>query len=148
MQDLEVIENIERTPIEIALEVDKDGFTTAKKLYKWLELDESHYARWVKMNILENPFAEKGVDYVPIKSKDKSRGRFSHNYKISASFAKKLATILRTGKGERARIYFAMVNNTLIKLSKERMKLYFEKVKDEAVQEALTDVLMRLSRNE
>ena len=59
MQDLDVTENAERTPIEVALGVDKDGFTTAKKLYQWLELDESHYSRWVSTNILENPFAEK-----------------------------------------------------------------------------------------
>ena len=135
MQDSEVIE---RTPIEIALEVDKDGFITAKKFYKWFELDESNYSCWVKINILENPFAEKGVDYKVIKNK------YQRNYKISASFAKKLATMFRTGKGERARIYFDRVNNMLIKLSKERMKLYIGKVRSEAVQEALTDVLVRL----
>ena len=143
MENLDVVIE-ERTPIEVVLEVDKDGFTTAKKLYKWLELDDGNYARWVKMNILENPFAEEGVDYVPIKNRQKGRGRFSRNYKISASFAKKLATILRTGKGERARIYFSMVNNTLIKLSEEQRALYVEKVKNEAVREALTDVLERL----
>lgn len=51
------------TPIEKELEIDKDGFTTAKKLYAWLELDESNYSRWVKMNIIDNPFAEEGVEY-------------------------------------------------------------------------------------
>ena len=146
MQELDVV--IERTPIEIALKVDNDGYTTARKLYKWLELDESHYARWVNTNILENPFAEEGVDYVPIKSKRKGRGRFSRNYKITASFAKKLATILRSGKGERARIYFAMVNDTLIKLSEEQRKLYIEKNKNDAVRKALSDILIHLLKEE
>ena len=49
------------TPIEVALEIDKDGYTTAKKLYRWLELDERNYSRWVKANITENPFAEEGI---------------------------------------------------------------------------------------
>ena len=108
MQDLEVIENIERTPIEIALEVDKDGFTTAKKLYKWLELDESHYARWVSTNILENPFAEEGTEYSPLKAKTPSEfgGRPTTDYKLSALFAKKLAMSTHSERGEQARIYF------------------------------------------
>ena len=70
MVDLEVIET--RTPIEVMLEVDKDGFTTAKKLYKWLELDEGNYARWVKTNILENPFAEEGIEYSSLTKKTPS----------------------------------------------------------------------------
>ncbi|MBQ9662313.1 MAG: hypothetical protein IJV40_04080 [Oscillospiraceae bacterium] len=52
-----------RTPIEIALAIDKDGKTTAKLLYAWLGLDPGNYTRWVRMNILENPFAEEGVEY-------------------------------------------------------------------------------------
>ena len=93
MENLDVVIE-KRTPIEIELEVDKEGFTTAKKLYKWLELDETHYARWINSNILENPFAENGVDYSPIKASEKQgRGNFATDYKLSASFAKKLATI-------------------------------------------------------
>ena len=145
---MDLVENIEeRTPIEVVLEIDKDGFTTVKKLYRWLELDDAHYARWVKMNILENPFAELGVDYVPIKRK-RGRGRFSKDYKLTVSFAKKLATILRTGRGERARIYFAIYGRTLTRLSEEQRELHIEQVKNEAVKEALTDVILKsLQRN-
>ena len=46
------------TPIEQALEVDKDGYTTTRKLYKWLDLDVRNYSRWVKVNLTDNPFAE------------------------------------------------------------------------------------------
>ena len=35
------INTASRTPIEIALSAE-DGFTTAKKLYEWLELDPTH----------------------------------------------------------------------------------------------------------
>ena len=53
------------TPIGVAMTLDKDGCTTARKLYAWLELDETHYSRWTKVNILENLVAEEGVDFRP-----------------------------------------------------------------------------------
>ena len=34
------------TPIEVALGIDDDGFTTARKLYGWLDLDQSNYSKW------------------------------------------------------------------------------------------------------
>lgn len=105
---MELAENIEeRTPIEVVLEIDKDGFTTAKKLYRWLELDDAHYARWVKTNVLENPYADNETDYSPIKvSENRVRGNFATDYKLSASFAKKLAMSTKSDRGEQARIYF------------------------------------------
>jgi len=73
------------TPIEVALALDKDGCTTAKKLYDWLELDETHYSRWVKVNILENPFAEEGVDFSPLRAKSRKgvMGRPSNDYRMT-----------------------------------------------------------------
>ena len=50
------------TPIEMALGVDAQGMTTARKLYEFLELAPQHYARWCKTNIRENTFAEENVD--------------------------------------------------------------------------------------
>ena len=52
-----------QTPIEIALGVDENGMTTAKKLYEFLEMDKSHYSRWVKANIVDNEFATENEDY-------------------------------------------------------------------------------------
>lgn len=51
------------TPIEIALGIDGNGMTTAKKLYEFLELNPAVYARWCKSNISDNEFAEEGTDY-------------------------------------------------------------------------------------
>ena len=45
------------TPIEVALGIDEKGMTTAKRLYDYLEMDKSHYSRWVKSNIMQNQFA-------------------------------------------------------------------------------------------
>lgn len=52
-----------QTPIEIALGVDENGMTTAKKLYEFLEMDKSHYSRWAKANIVDNEFATENEDY-------------------------------------------------------------------------------------
>ena len=37
----EIMNVTNQTPIEIALQIDEDGFTTAKKLYEWLELSRN-----------------------------------------------------------------------------------------------------------
>lgn len=46
-----------QTPIEIALGVDENGMTTARKLYAFLELAQGQFSRWAKSNIVDNEFA-------------------------------------------------------------------------------------------
>lgn len=100
------------TPIEIALGVDGNGMTTAKKLYEFLEMDTSNYSRWFKKNILENRFAERDVDYFTFVTNDEWGGQASVDAKITATFAKKLSMIQKNNKkGEAARNYFIGVEN-------------------------------------
>lgn len=75
MNDLEV--TMAQTPIEIALGVDENGMTTAKKLYEFLEMDKSHYSRWVKANIVDNEFATENEDYFysPSMANESNRGK-------------------------------------------------------------------------
>lgn len=103
--------NKNQTPIEIALGIDAEGRTTAKKLYEFLELDATHYNRWIKSNILDNRFAEEGVDYevLAIDGENPLGGRPSQDYKLTASFAKKLSMTAKSEKGEEAREYFVSV---------------------------------------
>lgn len=102
----EVLVTSEQTPIEIALQIDEQGFTTAKCLYNWLELNPTHYARWIKDNITENPYAEK-EEYSPCTAKtSKLGGRPSEDYKISASLAKRISMASKSERGEEARKYF------------------------------------------
>ena len=82
----EIIEKVKKTPIEVTLQIDDEGYTTSKKLYEWLELDQSHYSRWCRNNILENPFAESGIDYSPCGA-SKGKGNFAEDYRLSADFA-------------------------------------------------------------
>ena len=148
---MELAENIEeRTPIEVVLEIDNDGFTTAKKLYRWLELDDTHYSRWVKMNILENPYADKETDYSPVLAKtvQGSIGRPTTDYKLSASFAKKLAMSTKSDRGEQARIYFLQCEKTLALLAKEHQRRLFERAKGIGARLALTDVILQSGENE
>ncbi len=104
-----------QTPIEIMLQVDSEGKTTAKALYEFLELHPAAYARWCKKNILENSFAEENVDYkvFNINVENPEGGRPTTDYKLTASFAKKLAMSSQTERGEQAREYFLKVEEKL-----------------------------------
>jgi phage anti-repressor protein len=105
----------EKTPIEIALGVDEEGMTTAKKLYAFLELHSNNYSRWLKKNIRENIFAEEGVDFFPLAKKgERSISAFEANqqsadYKLTSSFAKKLAMSSQTRKGQEVLEYYVQV---------------------------------------
>lgn len=97
-----------QTPIEIALGVDSDGMTTAKKLYEFLELEPKNYSRWCKTNIVQNEFAEENVDYWAFVVNDERN--FNPNpttdYKLTAHFAKKLSVKGNSARAEEAREYF------------------------------------------
>ena len=98
------------TPIEIALQIDKDGMTTASKLYAFLELLPSNFARWCKKNIVNNKFATKNEDYFPFimqEERDKPKNpKPKTDYKLTSEFAKKLSMTGNTEKHEQARNYF------------------------------------------
>lgn len=97
-----------RTPIEVALDIDKDGMTTARKLYAFLELDPKNYSRWCKVNIIDNEFATEYEDYevFVIKEENPLGGRPTTDYRLTAHFAKKLSMKGNGEKAEQAREYF------------------------------------------
>lgn len=95
-----------RTPIEIALDIDKDGMTTAKKLYEFLELNPAHYARWFRTNIIDNEFAEENVDFTPFTINGECGGQATQDAKLTAHFAKKLSCKGNGAKSDEAREYF------------------------------------------
>ncbi|MBO1696327.1 hypothetical protein HJW21_06155 [[Clostridium] symbiosum] len=108
---IKTVDTSHLTPIEIALGVDENGMTTAKKLYDFLELNPGNYARWCKSNILENPFAEEGKDYYSSFMKSEGKGNFADDFKLTAAFAKKLSMTQKNQKGEAARDYFTKVED-------------------------------------
>lgn len=110
-----------RTPIEIALDIDSEGMTTAKKLYLFLELNPSNYSKWCKTNITENEFATENEDYWAFVLNDERN--FNPNpttdYRLTAHFAKKLSLKGNGEKAEQAREYFTTIE---------------ERVKEKAIQ--------------
>lgn len=145
---MEIIKESLLTPIEVALKIDDEGFTTAKKLYSFLELDVSNYSRWCKKNILENEFAEENVDFIPFVIKDERNPKPTTDYKITATFAKKLSVMDRTEKGEQARDYFIGCEQVLKKLAEQKHRTELERAKGIAVRQALTKAIQQSNENE
>ena len=106
-----IIETTDKTPIEIALGVDENGMTTARKLYEFLELNMKNYSRWFNKNIVDNKFATENEDYIVflIEEENPLGGRPTRDAKLTAQFAKKLSMATNNEKGEQARDYFVTI---------------------------------------
>lgn len=77
---------------------------SARELYDFLELDKSHWTRWYKKNIIDNPFALENQDWVGFAIM--ANGNETKDFSVTVDFAKRLAMMTRTEKGESARNYF------------------------------------------
>lgn len=99
----------QKTPIEIALGVDENGMTTARKLYEFLELASSQFARWAKQNIENNEFYEENKDWWGFDIV--SSGNKCKDYRLTTDFAKHLSMESHSSKGKIAREYFIEVEN-------------------------------------
>lgn len=110
-----------RTPIEIALGVDENGMTTARKLYDFLELGAGQFARWAKTNIENNEFYEEGTDWVGFDIV--SNGNKCKDYKITTDFAKHLSMESHSSKGKIARQYFVSVEDKAKEMAIDRSQL-------------------------
>lgn len=110
-----------RTPIEIALGIDENGMTTARKLYAFLELANGQFSRWAKTNITENEFAEENVDYWGFDIN--VEGNITKDFKLTAHFAKKLSCKGNGEHAEQAREYFTRVEERTKQLAIDRSRL-------------------------
>lgn len=111
MQNIQKVTN--QTPIEIALGIDENGMTTAKMLYDFLGMNQKNYSRWVKNNITGNEFAEENVDFWAVFPEEdrKFNPCPTQDFKLTASFAKKLSMQQKNERGEQARNYFVGVED-------------------------------------
>lgn len=92
-----------RTPIEVALDIDSEGMTTARKLYNFLGLAQGQFSRWAKSNITDNEFATENEDYwrFDIDVETPTGGIVKRDdYKLTAHFAKKLSVKGNSEKAE------------------------------------------------
>jgi anti-repressor protein len=123
MNQIQALTNL--TPIELALSIDENGMTTARKLYEFLGMDKSNYSKWYKTNILDNQFADENVDYMVFVPNDENPqgGRPTLDFKLTAAFAKKLSMTAKNEKGEQAREYFIKAEDKLKEVAIQISKL-------------------------
>ncbi|PGW47592.1 antA/AntB antirepressor family protein [Bacillus thuringiensis] len=117
----------DRTPIEVVLAADEGGRTYARKVYKFLELVDGQFARWAKVNITENGFAIEYEDYVrvDIDVETPTGGIIKReDYKLTATFAKKICMTSHTDRGEEARNYFIKVEEKLKEIATSKPKQF------------------------
>jgi phage anti-repressor protein len=123
MNNLKLTTVSNQTPIEIALQIDENGMTTASKLYEFLELNPSNFSRWCKKNITNNKFAEEKTDYFPyVIKEERYNPNFKTDYKITSDFAKQLSMTGNTEKHKQARQYFIACEQGL-KLATKKLQL-------------------------
>lgn len=81
---------------------------SARDLYQSLGFDPSNWVKWYKKNIENNGFAIENVDYslLVLSTKTSEGGRPTKDFAITIDFAKRLAMMARTEKGEEIRQYF------------------------------------------
>lgn len=102
----EQLNSSDKTPIEIALNIDENGMTTASRLYSFLAMDETHFARWCNKNIIKNKFSIENEDYFVLANDGDNVGRPKTDYNLTADFAKKLSMTGNTERHNQAREYF------------------------------------------
>lgn len=109
LQTISTVDTSTQTPIEIALQIDENGMTTASNLYSFLELHPASFSRWCNTNIKNNKFAVENEDYIVFSTdveNSKIGGRPKTDYKLTSEFAKKLSMTGNTERHEQARQYF------------------------------------------
>ncbi len=112
-----------KTPIEIALEMDDEHRVSAKKLYDFLELAPTQYARWCQRNIIDNVLVDENTDYTSIRLNVERGNQATTDYLLTIDFAKELCMTCKTERGRLARNYFKKVEETLVITVQEYNKL-------------------------
>lgn len=108
----DIINNTSKqTPIEIALGIDENGYTTARALYDFLDMPKQNFARWAKKNIEENEYFEETVDWWGFFTM--KNGNECKDYRLTTDFAKHLSMENHSAKGKIARQYFLKVEDKL-----------------------------------
>ncbi len=130
-----------QTPIEIALQIDENGMTTASNLYEFLELNPTHFSRWCNSKIKNNKFAIENEDYIIFAiegENSKTSGRPKTDYKITSDFAKKLSMTGSTERHEQARQYFIACEQGL--------KVAVHKLENNAELEKISEIITSMSQ--
>ena len=93
---------------------------SARELYSSLGYESNKFSRWSKSKISENDFAIEGQDWVGLDIN--VQGNETKDFVISLDFAKRLAMMAKTQKGEEIRTYFIECEKQL-KKPKSRLEI-------------------------
>lgn len=107
----DIINTSNQTPIEIALGIDENGYTTARALYEFLSGEKSNFSRWAKKNIEQNEYFDENVDWWGFVTV--TNGNECKDYRLTTDFAKHLSMESHSAKGKIARQYFLKVEDKL-----------------------------------
>ncbi|MEJ8597305.1 antA/AntB antirepressor family protein [Riemerella anatipestifer] len=77
---------------------------SARELYEFLGYNKAVWSRWYAKNIENNEFAIENIDYQTFNIM--LNGNETKDFALTIDFAKRLAMMARTEKGEQARQYF------------------------------------------
>lgn len=80
---------------------------SARELYQYLGYNASQWKRWYEKNISKNEFAIENFDYQTLDIM--SNGNATKDFSLSIDFAKRIAMMARTEKGEEIRNYFIAI---------------------------------------
>ncbi len=96
------------------------GVISARELYQYLELNKAHWKRWYTKNITQNPYAIENEDWEGFAIMVNNNKTM--DFAITLGFAKKLAMLTRSKKGEEIRDYFIKCEETLQVLKQENKR--------------------------
>lgn len=83
---------------------EKGDAVSAREVYSFLGFSKTQWKRWYEKNIIKNSFSIEGEDYVGFDIV--SNGNNSKDFALTIDFAKRIAMMAKTPKGEQARRYF------------------------------------------
>jgi phage anti-repressor protein len=83
------------------------------ELYDFLELEKTYYSRFIKSNLLENPFFEAGKDYLHLSTSDNlgKKGQFRQDFYVHIDAAKKLCMVSKSRRGNEIRDWLVKLTN-------------------------------------
>ncbi len=92
---------------------------SARELYGFLGFERANWVRWAKQNISKSPFAIENEDWQGFVLM--MNGNETTDYALTLDFAKRLAMLARTEKGEAARRYFVDCEKKLKQVTAQRL---------------------------
>lgn len=96
--------------ISLLLPIHSDNGTkqtlSAKSFHEFLGFDKSNWAKWYKSNLVNNPYAIENEDYASLVLGTNANKTPNMDFEITLDFAKRLAMMAKTDRGETARLYF------------------------------------------